>query len=70
MSIRNQITELLAVTPDLDSNEIAEKLGIKLTSAKVTLCKMVSTGKIVREKKPTKVAKAGGKMQYVYRVQV
>jgi len=45
MSIRNQISELLAVSPDLDSNEIAEKLGIKLTSAKVTLCKMVAQEK-------------------------
>jgi predicted transcriptional regulator len=68
MSIRNQIIDLLNANPNLDSNEIAEKLGIKLSAAKVTLCKMSSQGKLSREKLPVKVAKAGGKTQYRYKV--
>jgi predicted transcriptional regulator len=68
MSVRNQIIDLLNSNPDLDSNEIAERLGIKLSAAKVTLCKMTSAGKLIREKHPVKVAKAGGKTQYRYKV--
>jgi len=68
MSVRDEIVNLLNSTPGLDSNEIAEKLGIKLSAAKVTLCKMTSAGKLIREKLPVKVAKAGGKTQYRYKV--
>jgi DNA-binding MarR family transcriptional regulator len=72
MTLQSKIIELLAERPDLTSNEIAEVIGIKLSSAKVMLCKMAKakegqSPKILRRKELKREKMAGPANQYVYR---
>lgn len=72
MSLQSKILELLAERPDLTSNEIAEVLNIKLSSAKVLLCKMTKakegqSPKILRRKELKREKMTGPANQYVYR---
>lgn len=64
-----QITEILQQQPNMNSNEIAQKLNAKIGSVKVTLHKMVKSEKLVREKvsRPEKT-KAGPQNLYAYRL--
>jgi hypothetical protein len=53
----------------LDSNQITETLGAKVTSVKVTLCKLISAERITRIKElKNDPDKPGRKNAYRYKV--
>jgi len=68
MVLKEQIVKLLNEKPGLDSNQIAEALGAKVTSIKVTLCKLVSAEKVSRIKEIHNEKKPGRKNTYRYKV--
>jgi predicted transcriptional regulator len=68
MVLKEQIVNLLNEKPGLDSNQIAAALGAKVTSIKVTLCKLVSAEKVSRIKEPHEDKKPGRKNTYRYKV--
>ena len=68
MVLKEQIVNLLNDKPGLDSNQIAEALGAKVTSIKVTLCKLISAEKVSRIKEPHDEKKPGRKNIYRYKV--
>jgi len=68
MVLKEQIINLLNEKPGLDSNQIAAALGAKVTSIKVTLCKLIGTEKITRIKEPHDDKKPGRKNTYRYKV--
>jgi predicted transcriptional regulator len=69
MTLKQQILDLLTAQPGLDSNQITEALNAKVTSVKVTLCKLVSKEKVSRIKElKNNPDKAGRKNTYRYKV--
>ena len=69
MSLKQQIIDLLNAQPGLDSNQITEALNAKVTSVKVTLCKLVGAEKITRIKElKNNPDKPGRKNTYRYKV--
>jgi predicted transcriptional regulator len=69
MSLKQQILDLLTETPGLDSNQITQTLNAKITSVKVTLCKLVNQEKITRIMQLTNNPdKAGRKNTYRYKI--
>lgn len=68
MVLKEQIVNLLNEKPGLDSNQIAAALGAKVTSIKVTLCKLVSAEKVSRIKEIHNEKKPGRKNTYRYKV--
>ena len=68
MVLKEQIVNLLNEKPGLDSNQIAAALGAKVTSIKVTLCKLISAEKVSRIKEPHDEKKPGRKNIYRYKV--
>ena len=69
MSLKQQIIDLLNAKPGLDSNQITEALGAKVTSVKVTLCKLISAEKVTRIKElKNDPDKPGRKNTYRYKV--
>ena len=69
MSLKQQIIDLLNNQPGLDSNQITEALNAKVTSVKVTLCKLVGAEKVTRIKElKNNPDKPGRKNTYRYKV--
>jgi predicted transcriptional regulator len=69
MSLKDKIIALLNEKPGLDSNQITEALGAKVTSTKVTLCKLMNAERITRIKEMhNDPDKAGRKNTYRYKV--
>ena len=69
MTLKQQILDLLTAQPGLDSNQITEALGAKVTSVKVTLCKLVGAEKVTRIKEmKANPDKAGRNNTYRYKV--
>ncbi len=68
MILKEQIINLLNEKPGLDSNQIADALGAKVTSIKVTLCKLIGAEKVTRIKEPHDDKKPGRKNTYRYKV--
>lgn len=68
MVLKEQIVNLLNEKPGLDSNQIAEALGAKVTSIKVTLCKLIGDERVTRIKEPHDEKKPGRKNTYRYKV--
>ena len=68
MVLKEQIVKLLNEQPGLDSNQIAKALDAKVTSIKVTLCKLVNAEKVSRIKEPHDEKKPGRKNPYRYKV--
>ena len=69
MTLKQQIIDLLNTQPGLDSNQITEMLKAKVTSVKVTLCKLVNAEKITRIKElKNDPDKPGRKNTYRYKV--
>ena len=68
MVLKEQIVKLLNEKPGLDSNQIAEALGAKTTSIKVTLCKLINAEQISRIKEIHNEKKPGRKNIYRYKV--
>ena len=69
MSLKKQIIALVSDKPGLDSNQIAEQLGAKITSVKVTLCKLINTETVTRIKEPkTDKQKAGRVNTFRYKI--
>lgn len=69
MSLKDKIINLLNDKPGLDSNEITEALGAKVTSIKVTLCKLMNANRITRTNElHNKPDQAGRKNTYRYKV--
>lgn len=68
MVLKEQIVKLLNEQPGLDSNQIAAALGAKVTSIKVTLCKLINQEKVTRIKEPHDEKKPGRKNTYRYKV--
>jgi predicted transcriptional regulator len=69
MTLKQQIVDLLNNQPGLDSNQITEALNAKVTSVKVTLCKLIGAEKITRIKELHNDSdKAGRKNTYRYKV--
>lgn len=64
-----RIIDLLTAEPGLNSKQITEKLQAKPPSVKVTLCKLMKSDRVTREKQEAaeKVV-AGPKNLYVYKV--
>lgn len=69
MILKKQILELLEQKPGLDSTQIAETLGAKVNSVKVTLCKMIAKEQVTRVKE-AKEAKAKNGPQNTYRYKI
>jgi predicted transcriptional regulator len=69
MSLKQKIVDLLNTNPGLDSNQITETLGAKVTSVKVTLCKLIGAERITRIKElKNDPDKPGRKNTYRYKV--
>jgi len=68
MVLKQQIIDLLNQKPGLDSNQIAQELNAKITSVKVTLCKLINAEKVSRIKEPHEDKKPGRKNTYRYKV--
>ena len=67
MALKEQIVNLLTEKPGLDSNQIASTLSAKITSVKVTLCKLINAEKVSRIKEPHEEKKPGRKNIYRYK---
>jgi len=64
----NQIIELLTAEPNLNANQIIEKLNLRADSAKQTLYHMHKKGRLTREKRAKDVKSNGPQNVYVYSV--
>lgn len=68
MVLKQQIIDLLNQKPGLDSNQIAQELNAKITSVKVTLCKLINNERVTRIKEAHEEKKPGRKNTYRYKV--
>ena len=69
MMLSQQILDLLSKEPNLNANEIADKLSQKKNSVKVVLQRMAKRNRIVRERKETDVKpKCGPRNIFLYKL--